>query len=287
MEHDHAIDQLVRLGLTSYEARAYVALTGRDSFTAAQVARLAGLPRQRIYDVLGSLVDKGLASARPGAVVKYGATEPAAAIDRLVAIRREELARLETGAAATIASLTAAYTKGQQQTDPLEYIEVLRDPGAINARFAELQAAVKREILVFTKPPYARPPQENVEGLAVAAAHEARSLYEFSIFEDPQVTEGVRRFVERGEEARFVPKLPLKLVIIDETIVMFGMQDPVAAVSPDLTIVVVEHPSLATVLKMAFNGYWDQGIRFDEAKARATSGRAAQTAAKSSSTLAS
>jgi HTH-type transcriptional regulator, sugar sensing transcriptional regulator len=265
VEPSVAVSQLVRLGLTSYEARAYVALTGRDSFTAAQVARLAGLPRQRIYDVLGSLVQKGLAAARPGTVVKYAATEPALALDLLVATRREELRDLERGAAATIRTLTEAYAAGRHHTDPLEYIEVLRDPGAINARFSELQASVKREILVFTKPPYARPPQENVEGLAVVRTHKARSIYELSVFDDPDVTEGVRRFIEQGEEARFVPELPLKLVIIDETIVMFGMQDPVAAAMPDLTIMVVEHPSLATVLKMAFNAYWGQALTFDQA----------------------
>lgn len=259
------VEQLQRLGLTSYEARAYVALTGRDSFTAAQVARVAGLPRQRIYDVLGSLVQRGLAAARPGNVVKYAPTEPGLALELLVATRREELRELERGAAATIHTLTAAYAAGRQQTDPLEYIEVLRDPGAINARFGELQASVKREILVFTKPPYARPPQENVEGLEVVRSHEARSIYEFSVFNDPAVAEGVRRFIDQGEQARFVPKLPLKLVIIDETIVMFGMQDPVAADTPDLTMMVVEHPSLATLLKMAFNAYWVQGVTFDEA----------------------
>ena len=43
----------------TYEARAYVTLVRRDSFTAAQIARTAGLPRQRIYDVLASLVEKG------------------------------------------------------------------------------------------------------------------------------------------------------------------------------------------------------------------------------------
>jgi hypothetical protein len=42
------------------------------------------------------------------------------------------------------------------------------------------------------------------------------------------------------------------------------MQDPVAAGS-DLTIMVVDHPSLAAVLKMAFNAYWDQGVDFEEA----------------------
>ncbi|MDQ6708992.1 MAG: TrmB family transcriptional regulator [Candidatus Dormibacteraeota bacterium] len=271
MQTDSAVDQLVRLGLTSYEARAYVALTGRDSFTAAQVSRLAGLPRQRIYDVLGSLVQKGLAAARPGNVVKYAATEPATAIERLVALRRGELAALEVGAAATIATLSAAYAKGQEQTDPLEYIEVLRDPGAINTRFGELQASVKKEILVFTKPPYAKPPQENLQGLEVAATHEARSVYEASIFDNPEIAAGVRRFIERGEQARVVRDLPLKLVIIDETIVMFGMQDPVAGGVPDLTIVVIEHPSLAMVLKVAFNAYWDRGLSFDEAARQFTS----------------
>jgi len=273
VESEAAVTQLVRLGLTSYEARAYIALTGRDSFTAAQAARLAGLPRQRIYDVLGSLVQKGLAAARPGSVVKYAATEPGLALELLVATRREELRELEKGAAATIRTLTAAFVAGQKQTNPLEYIEVLRDLGAITARFDELQASIKREILIFTKPPYAKPPQDNIEGLEVVRHHVARSIYEFSVFDDPQIAEGVRRFIEQGEQARFVPELPLKLVIIDKTIVMFGMQDPVAARTVELTMMVVEHPSLATVLKTAFDAYWAQGVTFDEAAQRIATSR--------------
>ncbi len=73
-------------------------------------------------------------------------------------------------------------------------------------------------------------------------------------------------------------ELPLKLVIIDETIVMFGMQDPVAGSDPDLTIVVVEHPSLASVLKVAFNAYWASGLPIDEAEQRFARSATAQTA---------
>ena len=61
-----------------------------------------------------------------------------------------------------------------------------------------------------------------------------------------------------------MPNLPLKLVIIDETIVMFGMEDPVAG-SAELTIVVVEHQSLAKVLKTAFDAIWQSGLTFDQA----------------------
>jgi len=264
MDDGELVVQLTRLGLTSYEAKAYLSLIKRDSYTAAQVARQSALPRQRIYDVLGTLVQKGLAVARPGTVVKYSATPPEIAINMLVQARRQQLLDMEDGARTMIDTLKPAYDAGQAHTDPLEYIEVLRDRRAINERFAELQAQVKREILVFTKPPYATPPQENLEGLAVSRTHEARAVYEFGVFDDPEVAEGVRRFIEAGEDARFVPQLPLKLVIIDETIVMFGMEDPVAG-SNDLTIVVVEHASLAGVLKTAFDAIWAGGLTFAQA----------------------
>lgn len=258
------VEKLARLGLTSYEAKAYLALTRRGSSTAAQVSRLAGVPRQRIYDVLASLVEKGLASSKPGRVVKYAATAPELALERLLSDHRQRLEELERSVGAMIDELQPAFQEGQEKTDPLEYIEVLRDRRAVNERFDELQAGIKDEILVFTKPPYATPAQENVEGLEVVQSHTARSIYEFSAFEDPAFTEGVRRFIEAGEDARFVPELPLKLVIIDETIVMFGMEDPVAG-STEMTMVVVEHPSLARILKVAFETVWNQGLTFEQA----------------------
>ena len=138
------IRDLTGLGLTTYEAKAYVALLGRDSFTAAQVARQGQLPRQRIYDVLGSLVEKGLASSRPGSVVKYAAVAPELAIERLVAAHRRSMGRSSARAEMVIAELTPVFATGRAHTDPLEYIEVLRDAGAINERFAELQNSVKR-----------------------------------------------------------------------------------------------------------------------------------------------
>jgi HTH-type transcriptional regulator, sugar sensing transcriptional regulator len=270
------VERLVRLGLTTYEARAYVSLVRRDSFTAAQIARTAGLPRQRIYDVLASLVEKGLASARPGTVVKYAALAPELALERLVASKRAEMSEVERDAGDVIATLTPEFAAGRTHSDPLEYIEVLRDRGAINERFAELQAGVKREILVFTKPPYATPPQENSEGIEVTRTHAARSIYEFSILDDPATAAGVKRFIEAGEDARFVEEVPLKLVIIDETTVMFGMQDPVAG-SEDLTIMVVEHPALAATLKLAFDRVWHSGLTFAQA-AEARQRSTAQTA---------
>lgn len=266
MDRSALIARLTRLGLTTYEARAYAALIRRESFTPAQVARESGLPRQRIYDVLGTLVQKGLASARPGAQVKYAAIGPELAVERLLGAQREALVSLERDGAAVIETLASEFEAGRSHTNPLEFIEVLRDRAAINRRFDELQAQVEREILVFTKPPFARRPAENVEGIEISRTHEARSVYELSTLEDPAGRDAIGRFVEAGTQARFVEQLPLKLVIIDETIVMFGMDDPVAG-SEGVTIVVVEHPSLAQALKIAFEAVWAGALPFDRAVA--------------------
>ena len=48
---------------------------------------------------------------------------------------------------------------------------------------------------------------------------------------------------------------------------MFGMVDPHGG-EADLTIVVVEHPSLAGVLRLAFTSVWESGLTLEEARER-------------------
>src|SRR5207245_4421842 len=122
-----------------HDATADAARLRRASSPAAETALVAGLPRQRVSDVLSSLVEKGLASTKPGRAVKYSAIAPEAALDWLLAVHRQELAELERDTVSMIEDLMPAYLAGQEHTDPLEYIEVLRDRKAINERFAELE----------------------------------------------------------------------------------------------------------------------------------------------------
>lgn len=257
-----AASPLVNLGLTRYEAGAYVALTSRGSATGSEVARLAGLPRQRVYDVLDALVRRGLASVEPGRPARYRAVAPGDAVAALLEDHRASFARLERDAVEAVALLTPAYRDGRNADDPFTYIEVLRDAGAIGKRFVELQAAAEHEILVFTKPPYAVEPPENVAGRELLARGvRARSVYERAVYENEPVVDAVRSFVAAGEQARVVEELPLKLVVIDERVSLFTLEDPVAGPT-DLTILIVEHPGLARLLKLAFEFAWEHGEEF-------------------------
>ena len=266
---DGQISKLTQLGLNVYEAKAYVALLGRESSTAAQVADLSGVPRQRIYDILSSLVARGLAISRPSRHGnRYAAVAPKQALNTLLAEAQQRMNALQAVTGELVDELGVQYAAGQEESSPLQYIEVLRGTTAISQRFAEIQANCKREILIFTKPPYAKLPQENVEGLQTLQRRvRARSLYEYDVLSDQETAQVIEFFVAQGEEARFVEQLPLKLVIVDEEIVMFAMEDPVAG-RTDLTIMVVEHHQLAQVMKTAFETLWDRGETLEAAQSR-------------------
>ena len=57
---EHLINSLKKLGLTEYEAKAYVAIVELGEAEAHEVARKSGVPRTRIYDVLSKLETSGL-----------------------------------------------------------------------------------------------------------------------------------------------------------------------------------------------------------------------------------
>lgn len=258
------VERLVRLGLTQYEARAYVALIRRDGSTPAEIARVAGVPRPRIYDVVASLVAKGLACERPGRTTKFVATPPEEAIAKLMSLHRERLQALEADADAVRAELGPAYSEGSAHSDPLDYIELIRSPEGIAKRYFELQRSVEREILVLSKMPMVVRVEENDVGIEVARRHTTRAIYEFSLLDDPASRDGIQRFIEAGEQARFVEELPMKLGIIDEHIVMLTMLDPVAG-EGEMTTLVIEHAQLARTLKLAFELIWATGVSFTAA----------------------
>jgi HTH-type transcriptional regulator, sugar sensing transcriptional regulator len=262
-----SVDRLVRIGLTHYEARLYVALIRRDGSTPADLARVTRVPRPRVYDVVDSLVAKGLAVHRPGHAAGFVAVDPKQAMARLIEVQAGRLEMMRADAQAAVEELSAAFAEGNQHRDPLDYIEVIRDRDTLTRRFDQLQARVEREFLAFSKEPAVVSVEQNVVGMEMVATHVVRNVYELSLLRDPTRRAGVRRFVELGEQARFVDTLPLKLAVVDERVVMFALPDPIAG-RDDLTSVVIEHPDLAAVLKIAFESVWTLALTFDQACSR-------------------
>jgi predicted DNA-binding transcriptional regulator len=264
---------LVELGLTRYEARAYLTLIQRESYSASELATEAGIPRQRVYDVLNSLVCRGLARDWPGPVTRYAATDPEAAMERLLGVQRQALAGLESKSAELADLLRGTWESGRAETAPLDYVEVLRDPGLLGARFVDLQRDAQRELLTFVKAPYAIP--SNPAGLEatrriVAAGGDVRCVYEANVLDHPEVLAETLHFLQAGEGARITDQLPMKLCLADGHRALFSLTDPIAGRLTS-TNILVEHPSLTSTLRTAFEAIWASSQPLEAALERAKS----------------
>jgi len=71
--------KLQQMGLNSYEARSYLVLVGHSRFKHSNCGQSA-VPRQKIYEVLDSLVEKGFARVVQEKTKLFSAVEPGLAI---------------------------------------------------------------------------------------------------------------------------------------------------------------------------------------------------------------
>src|SRR5437764_6804862 len=83
--------RLQQLGLNAYEARSYLVLAGHPRFKALEVASRAQVPRQKIYEVLDSLVEKGFAQVVQEKTKLFSAVMPNLAVPSYLARRAQSL----------------------------------------------------------------------------------------------------------------------------------------------------------------------------------------------------
>ncbi|MBB2892861.1 TrmB family transcriptional regulator [Flexivirga oryzae] len=252
---------LRELGLTSYEAKAYAVLVQRNSATAVELARRAVIPRQRIYDVVDGLVQRGLVRPISGDVASFAATDPRVAIAGLIAEHRERFSRLARNADEASETLSGLWHSGQQEQAPLAFVEFLRDPASLGARFVDLQRRATKSMLLFTRRPYVV--EDNTIGLEATrriaeAGGDVRCCYEADILDSAESIQEIAQFDAAGERGRIVASVPMKLCLVDDSYALFSLTDPVAG-GLTATNVLVEHPDLARSLSYAFEALWATG----------------------------
>ena len=78
-----AVESLMELGLTEYEARCFVALTQLSEGTAKEVSRIADVPQSRVYDIADRLHRKGVVDVQESDPRRYRVLSVERAMDRL------------------------------------------------------------------------------------------------------------------------------------------------------------------------------------------------------------
>lgn len=254
------IKDMTDIGLTEYEAKVYVNLLKRDSFTAAEIANASGVPRSKVYEILKHLCEKSFVTEILGRVKKYTAVSPEQGFAILKKQQEEEFLMKNKQMTKLSKQLLEFYGKRENSNGPLDYIQVLRDKRAINSKIISLMENAKEEVLFFNKSPYISRIEDNKSGLdLMAKGIEVRSIYEMSDSSNPSFNEAMLAFHEAGEKIMIVPTLPLKMAVFDRSVVLLMLLDKLPSNST-FTTMIIEHKDLANMFISIFDFFWEQGL---------------------------
>lgn len=134
---EEVLKLLTNLGFTTYEAKTYVALLQQSPLTGYAVARVSGVPRSKIYEVLGKLVERGDVLVSYGEPVQYTPKPPEELIESRRHLIEQQLAAAEKGLEDFLGNKT-----------PTDLIWDIRGRDEILSRLREVIGRAKNQILL-------------------------------------------------------------------------------------------------------------------------------------------
>lgn len=251
--------KLQQVGLNAYESRSYLVLMGHSRFKALELAARAHVPRQKIYEVLDSLVEKGFVQVVQEKTKLFSAVDPSLAIPGYLARRSKALqnelteqARLATG---LIENLRGAYRDGRDGRGTLDFLNLVNDPTQTAIHYRRMLTTVSRTFMEFSRAPFAVDPlDEQLVKDAADSGVQTRILIEAGTL-DAEHRSRLGEYREHKIEIRFADSLPLKLALFDGKCGLVALLDPVLT-RPSWTSVVFEHDGFSEAMAGLFETYW-------------------------------
>ncbi|MGW0118736.1 LuxR family transcriptional regulator [Streptomyces sp. NPDC003327] len=243
------------LGVGGDAVRVYLALLDVAPAPLGTIGLAAGLAGEELAAAYGELVDAGLATAAPEGTEVVAPVPPAAGLEVLGRHRAAELdeSRITVGGAfeAFRRQRLAAYTD--------DLVEVVTGE-AIGPRMRQAWASARERIRQLDSPPYFPIAGATEDALATLARGVAqRVVYSRESLEHPdKLRTVIEPCVEAGEQARVLPSVPVKLVIIDEAYALVSLSIREADVHN--TMLVVQPCGLFSALVALFEQTWRSAL---------------------------
>ena len=209
------IKEMISVGFTEYEAKAYYNLLKRSNFSASELAKISNIPRTKIYSVFESLIEKGACVEIPGKVKKYRAVSPEIAFKKT----KEQLEEKASMISTVSQLLLPIYNMKREDNDPLDYIEIIRDKNSMKERLNQLDKQSKFEIITMNKPPFISR-LGNIHPTRIGKSVIYRFIDEIASPISNQQFNYWKDLTEKGIQVRMTSRLPIKMVIYDRKIIV-------------------------------------------------------------------
>lgn len=245
------------LGIDHAAGQVYLALLELAPAPLEAIGSAAGLGRAELVTAYAALVDAGLASAAEEGEDVVAPVPPTAGLEILARHRAAEVEESRIAVGGAFESFRrqrlAAYND--------HLVEVVTGE-AVGPRIRQAWASAREQIRQFESPPYFPLPGATDDALAtLARGVTQRVVYSRESLEHPgHLRDVIEPCVKAGEQARVLPSVPVKLVIIDDAYALVSLSIKEADVHN--TMLVVQPCGLLSALVALFEQSWRNALPF-------------------------
>lgn len=242
------------LGLDQPTETLYLVLVDNLPLPIEELAHRTGIEPEAVAASMVRLEDGGLVSRLPGSPVCYTALPPGHALEVLLLARERDIHRVR----ALTELLTERHRDARRDRDSASLIQVITGRDGVARCGQQLFNRAEREIRGIDAPPYAEARDgARVNSAAVITSRGVRSrfIHARDSLNLPGAMERAEVDIAAGEEVRFMPEAPMKLIIADDQAALI----PLMATPQVLDACILVHPSaLLDALSTLFESLWAQ-----------------------------
>lgn len=240
------------VGVTAFDEKVYRALLRWPEAGPADLASTVDAEVRRVRGALSRL--EGLGLVRMTGADRYQPNDPDPALEALVHRREAELHATRSAAA----PLADDFRSGRLRAHPAQLVEVVTGRDEIYRRTMELYHGSTREIMAFERPPYAVPSdfdELSAEAPLLERGVLIRVVYSGEALAAQHKFDTVTALSQRGEQARTLPDLPLKLMIVDGRAARVSLTSDDSATE---SVAIIRTSGLLDALIALFEVYWER-----------------------------
>lgn len=242
------------------------------------VASRFEIPEEEAATSLDALRARGLVARLAGDSGIYAAVDPRFSVRALADRHSDGIARIR----AAVPALADQFDRARTAAAHPNETQIITHPDAVAGWYARLQHQASQEFMAFDRPPYVSAPESPLETVVLDRGVTWRAIYAAASFETEGSWEEAQLLAARGEQARVVPDLPVKLAIADRSVALVSLTlDPARR-----DAIVTESPSLVQALCDLFEFYWERAIPVPSDRAEVSGLHGGPASAPSSSSRA-
>ncbi|MEE1770154.1 LuxR family transcriptional regulator [Streptomyces sp. JV185] len=245
------------LGIDHTASRVYRALLELAPAPLSEIEAASGLSGAELAEAYGALVDAGLASAAEEGGDVVAPVPPTAGLEILARHRAAEIEESRI----TVGGAFESFRRQRLAAYNDHLVEVVTGE-AIGPRMRHAWASAREQIRQFESPPYFPLPGATDDALAtLARGVRQRVVYSRESLGHPgHLKDVIEPCVKAGEQARVLPSVPVKLVIIDEAYALVSLSIQEADVHN--AMLVVQPCGLLSALVALFEQSWQNALPF-------------------------